>query len=306
MGCGASSSGKGKYVDDAAHVSTPVQELQADAKQRQEVTSHRTTPNDERGTVNGAISPPASPAKTEAAGQGQPSPAATAGGATAAGDDAQSPTLRVEEVGSPKGPAATCQWWGSHAAWIQQRAREILAAYNFFFEHIGLRKGWRTAPFQKEEVQAPFQAAAEVVTVVRGRLDEQAGRGLVLRQLEGSAMNFLWGWNPGRPPGSSHEALEDFFRGLVFATLSDGKGLVEGLEKDFVEYYVSRHPIIAGSQTQAAPGVPDAAPGAEAASTLPTSPTAAAAGDDACAAATAAEVCAVGADDVQGPCLATD
>merc|ERR1712187_719995 len=119
---------------------------------------------------------------------------------------------------------------------------------------------------------------------------------MVLRQLEGSAMNFLWGWNPKRPPGSSQEALEDFFRGLVFATLSDGRGLVEGLDNDFVEHYVSRHPIIASCQPTAATGAPDAAPKSELSSGLPISPTAAGAGDEACPAAATVEVRALGTD----------
>jgi len=143
-----------------------------------------------------------------------------------------------------------------------------------------LRKGWRTAPFQREEVQAPFQAAAEVVTVVRARLDEQKGDGVVLRQLEGSAMNFLWGWAPSRPPCSSREALVEFFRGLVFATLSDGRGLVEGLDDATVEHYVSSHPIIAIAEATLAP-----APAAEAAAPTP----------DAGAAAEAAEALATAA-----------
>mmetsp|Transcript_2008 Transcript_2008/g.4458 ORF Transcript_2008/g.4458 Transcript_2008/m.4458 type:complete len:188 (-) Transcript_2008:178-741(-) len=75
-------------------------------------------------------------------------------------------------------------WWGERAQWIQVRANEIFAAYNFFFEHIGLRKGWRTAPFEREEVQAPFRAAAEVVVVVRAKLDAERGGMLVLRQVE--------------------------------------------------------------------------------------------------------------------------
>jgi len=302
MGCGASSSGKGKYAGHADPVSTPVEELdeafkpEADAKQRQEVTSYRTTaPAADRAThvtIDGSASP------------------------QEVGSEPVAATVAIAS-------AATCQWWSSHAGWIQQRANEILAAYNFFFEHIGLRKGWRTAPFQKEEVQAPFQAAAEVVTVVRARLDEQTDRGIVLRQLEGSSMSFLWGWSPGRPPGSSHEALEDFFRGLVFATLSDGKGLVEGLDTDFVEYYVSRHPIIAngrggcGARVAAAENAPDAAFGDDVAKSLLVGPKAAITGADACVAgagddtciaeAMTAEVCALGADgDVQGPCPASD
>lgn len=127
---------------------------------------------------------------------------------------------------------------------------EVFAAYNFFFEHIGLRKGWRTAPFRREDVQAHFWAAAEVVMDIRTWLDAQRGEtGVVLRQVEGSAMNFLWGWNPDNPPASSDQAREDFFRGLVFATLSDGNGLVEGLEPSLVESFVDRHPFIGRATT---------------------------------------------------------
>jgi len=127
---------------------------------------------------------------------------------------------------------------------------EIFDAYNFFFEHIGLRKGWRTAPFRRDDVQAPFWAAAEVVVDVRAWLDAQRGAtGVVLRQVEGSAMNFLWGWSPDKPPASSDQAREVFFRGLVFATLSDGNGLVEGLQPSLVESYVSRHPFIGRATT---------------------------------------------------------
>jgi len=136
-----------------------------------------------------------------------------------------------------------CTWWAEKAEWIYRRSADILAAYNFFFEHIGLRKGWRVAPFGREEVQAPFRAAAEIVVVIRAKLDNERGSVVVLRQVEGSAMNFLWGWSPDQPPGSTRQATEDFLRGLVFATLSDGKGLVEGLDSETVESYVCCHPL---------------------------------------------------------------
>lgn len=177
------------------------------------------------------------------------------------------PAWQLEELDKDQeergaAPASTevhREWWSHSAEWIQQKSDEILAAYNFFFEHIGLRKGWRTAPFEREEVQAPFLASAEVVTLVRAKLDEERGKELVLRQLEGSAMNFLWGWPPVRRPGSSHEALEDFFRGLVYATLSDARGLVEGLDRETVEHYVCCHPLLANRlKTDAPPAATDA------------------------------------------------
>ena len=38
--------------------------------------------------------------------------------------------------------------------------------------------------------------------------------------------------------------LADFFRALVFATMSDANGLVEGLDESTLDYYVSSHPIL--------------------------------------------------------------
>lgn len=130
--------------------------------------------------------------------------------------------------------------WGERAESLRQRAVDIFAAYNCFFEHIGLRKGWRTAPFEKDDVQVPFKAAADVVSIVRDWLDDANGGGVILRQLEGASMDFMWGWPPGQPVA---EALKDFFRGLVFATLSDARGLVEGLDAASVEHYLQWHPL---------------------------------------------------------------
>ncbi|CAJ1394385.1 unnamed protein product [Effrenium voratum] len=133
-------------------------------------------------------------------------------------------------------------WWSVDTDWIRDSSHEILAAYNFFFEHIGIRKGWRTPPFKREEVQGPFMAAAEVVAVVRHRIDEM-GQGMVLRQLEGSSQDFLWGWSSEKAPNQAPWLVE-FFRGLVFATLSDANGLVEGLDDATLNYYVESHPIL--------------------------------------------------------------
>ncbi|CAE7630260.1 unnamed protein product [Symbiodinium sp. CCMP2456] len=119
-------------------------------------------------------------------------------------------------------------------------------------------------------MQAPFMASAEVVAVVRRapvcrcreperrqeprsrghRIDEQ-GNGMVLRQLEGSSHDWLWGWSPEKPPHQA-EFLPEFFRGLVFATLSDANGLVEGLDAATLDYYVESHPILEGCPAPAA------------------------------------------------------
>lgn len=129
---------------------------------------------------------------------------------------------------------------------VQGRAVEVYTAYYGFFDHIGLRKGWRTAPFDKEEVQVPFWTAAQAVALVRAELDRSRGEGIVLRQVVGTAMDFLWSWNPDRrlePAGGSSGVIREFVSGLVFATLSDGRGLVEGLESGTVEVYVDCHPF---------------------------------------------------------------
>ncbi|CAE7515057.1 unnamed protein product [Symbiodinium natans] len=168
--------------------------------------------------------------------------------------------------------ARAVAWWSIDTDWIRDSSHEIFNGYNFFFEHIGIRKGWRTPPFKKEDVQGPFMASAEVVAVVRHRIDEQ-GNGMVLRQLEGSSHDWLWGWAPEKPP---HEAefLPEFFRGLVFATFSDANGLVEGLDADTLDYYVQSHPILEGSTPQRVAGGPAAEPAEPAAGpvAVPTEP----------------------------------
>lgn len=124
----------------------------------------------------------------------------------------------------------------AHEASLRTKAVAIAEAYNSFWGHIGLRKGWREAPFAYEEVQIPFFHAGYIVATVRAKLDE--GRdGLIMRQLDGSAQNFLWGWPKDQSLASS-QIFQDFVRGLVFATLSDGHGLVEGLDSATVESYV--------------------------------------------------------------------
>eukprot|EP00435_Cladocopium_sp_Y103_P044512 s912_g12.t1 len=180
--------------------------------------------------------PEAAPQRAAAASQA--SQASTEDGGAAGGETPEEP----EVAESPEAPLA---WWSMNTDWIRDSSHEILAAYNFFFEHIGIRKGWRTPPFKREDVQGPFMAAAEVVAVVRHRIDEM-GQGMVLRQLEGSSHDFLWGWSPEKAPNQA-DHLPDFFRGLVFATMSDANGLVEGLDDATLDYYVQSHPILESS-----------------------------------------------------------
>jgi hypothetical protein len=157
--------------------------------------------------------------------------------------------LMVEEVPDTPQAPGTIDWasWavGPHQDLqrLQQRVHETLEAFNAFFNHIGIRKGWREAPFRQADVQVLFYAAAELVAVIRTRLDEQREGGIVLRQVEGSSQNFLWGWPPARSPISSRESQEEFVRGLVLSTLSDGNGLVEGLDASSVDGYLRTHPL---------------------------------------------------------------
>ncbi|CAE7226538.1 unnamed protein product, partial [Symbiodinium sp. CCMP2592] len=141
----------------------------------------------------------------------------------------------------------------------------------------GSGSGWLLGAVKSESEQAPFMASAEVVAVVRraptlfaGEERWGQGNGMVLRQLEvqpvrnvlkpllklaqGSSHDWLWGWSPEKPPHQA-EFLPDFFRGLVFATLSDANGLVEGLDAATLDYYVQSHPILENCPAPApAPG----------------------------------------------------
>lgn len=199
----------------------------------------KTTPKAPKAADQAQVAQAAQAAPQAAASQAsQASQASTEDGGAAGGET-------PEEPEAAEGLEAPVAWWSIHTDWIRESSYEILAAYNFFFEHIGIRKGWRTPPFKREDVQGPFMAAAEVVAVVRHRIDEM-GHGMVLRQLEGSSHDFLWGWSSDKAPSQAAH-LPDFFRGLVFATMSDANGLVEGLDDATLDYYVQSHPILESS-----------------------------------------------------------
>jgi len=254
MGCGASGNAKyaAKASDEATSASTSAPSGQDKAKALDVVEA---TAVHEVSAGETAMSPKV-PSRSSPGKEASKGPQ-SAGLAPLPGE------IRTPMAAGAPAEQATA-WWSLHTDWIQRSAAEIMGSYNFFFEHIAIRKGWRTAPFKKEDVQVPFMASAEVVAVVRKRIDDE-GRGMVLRQLEGSAMDFLWGWSPEKPPNQGL-GLREFFRGLVFATLSDAKGLVEGLDDATVEYYVNSHPILEGVEEMPAKGeaaaeAPKAAPG---------------------------------------------
>mmetsp|Transcript_95731 Transcript_95731/g.270941 ORF Transcript_95731/g.270941 Transcript_95731/m.270941 type:complete len:274 (+) Transcript_95731:63-884(+) len=249
MGCGASAGSGAKYKDDTCIASQDAGKKHPDATPASSSTAQaggdlpppggvRSRPQAwdvVQSQVNGAQSASQLPGR----------PACKGGHAATGSSVATGPVLEVTTPTSPSEEAADDDAWYARQACIQQRANELLDAYNYFFEHIGIRKGWRTAPFERSEVQMPFRAASEVVAQIRAKLDEDSGRGMVLRQLEGSAMNYLWSWPQGRSPSASQDVFEEFLRGLVFATLSDGRGLVEGLDEATVEQYVRCHPSVA-------------------------------------------------------------
>lgn len=219
MGCGGSSEAKYAASYQAVTGSSPQAATKATPKATPKVTEQ-----DKAQAAQQAAS--------------QASQASTEDGGAAGGETPEEPEVA-------EGLEAPLAWWSIHTDWIRDSSHEILAAYNFFFEHIGIRKGWRTPPFKREDVQGPFMAAAEVVAVVRHRIDEM-GQGMVPRQLEGSSHDFLWGWSPEKAPSQAPH-LPDFFRGLVFATMSDANGLVEGLDDATLDYYVQSHPILESS-----------------------------------------------------------
>lgn len=121
---------------------------------------------------------------------------------------------------------------------MYSRTTEIVEAYNGFWGHVSLRTGWRQAPFTYEEVQAPFFHAGYMVATIRARLGAGASAG-TRRPIDGAAQAFLWGWPRECSPGSSQENFRNFVRGLVFATLTDGNGLIDGLNSEDVNRHVS-------------------------------------------------------------------
>jgi hypothetical protein len=181
----------------------------------------------------------------------------------------ESSLLTVEEVPSSPPATHTAGKYGDWACWaaaiegkdaqaLRHNVRQIFDGYNFFFEHIGIKKGWRQAPFERDEVQDLFDAAAELVALIRTKLDEERGGPPLIRQVEGSAMDFLWGWAPDRRPSSTTETQKEFVRGLVLNTLSDRNGLVEGLDVSSVDRYLYSHPLFATAER---PGIAEDDPG---------------------------------------------
>lgn len=135
-------------------------------------------------------------------------------------------------------------WQGSLAPEFEalhKSVDNIFSSYNDFFNHIGIRKGWRVPPVAAEDVQNAFKIAAEVVALVRADRDEARGGGFIMRQVGGSSADFLWQWPAGAPPEGDRRTLAGFVEGLVLATLSDAHGLLEGLDQQTVKLYARSH-----------------------------------------------------------------
>lgn len=112
------------------------------------------------------------------------------------------------------------------------KAKEISAAYDAFFDHISFRKGWKQPPFAREEVAPLFAAAACIVARARIEMLDMRDEGIKLRQVEGSARDWMHSPTSGLLVQSNPDL---FVKGLVHATFKDAKGYVEGLKESEVD-----------------------------------------------------------------------
>jgi len=176
------------------------------------------------------------------AGFEQPAQPTAPDGGTAQ-DAEQKPTPPENLVGTPD-VAVYGQVLG-HVHY-QQAAQAVFAAYNGFFDDIRLRKGWKEIPFTVEDMKIIFHVAAQVVAVLRARLDV-ARVGISLRKIDGEAPNFLWGLEKNPNPliqGQDRSFVAQTLAGLVKATMSDGKGFVEGMDEQTAMQFVRVHPWV--------------------------------------------------------------
>ena len=109
---------------------------------------------------------------------------------------------------------------------------KIVTAYGDFFNHISLRKGWKTAPFTREGVKPLFRIAALVVVKIRQDLDH-ATPGFKMRMVDGSAREYMW--SVTTDPTKSDSTSNEFIQGIVHATFKDNTGYVEGLSAQVVQ-----------------------------------------------------------------------
>lgn len=146
----------------------------------------------------------------------------------------------------------------ARALLLQQKSQDLWAAYDGVFELMVVRKGWREVPFDRYGSRGPFNVAAEVVVLVRESLDLRRGGGFLLRQLEGSSMDFLWGWDKERPLGELETDYE-FTKGVISATFKDAHGYVEGLQEPELMWWTSLHPAFREAASATPLGSPQGA-----------------------------------------------
>jgi hypothetical protein len=108
-----------------------------------------------------------------------------------------------------------------------------------------VKRGWRKLPFTEPDLRKLLEVASETVALLRLHLDSTT-TGIKLRQVDGSAQEFLWGvdQNPGiYLDGQNYTYVHDTLRGVVHATLKDAHGYVEGVDQLLVERFVDAHPF---------------------------------------------------------------
>jgi len=168
-------------------------------------------------------------------GASAPEPAAAVSSSTPLlmlADEAPSLAATEPKAACPAGVAVVAP-----AVW-RPVAAEIVAAYGSFFDHISFRKVWKDPPFTRAEVTDCFEAAARVVALTRLEILDQRDTGIKLRQVEGSARDWMHG--PVNAP-LLRDSPDRFVAGLVHATLKDAHGYVEGLCEQEVDQYIERY-----------------------------------------------------------------
>jgi len=128
----------------------------------------------------------------------------------------------------------------------QEAAQAVFSAFNGFFDDIRLRKGWKKAPFTQDDMKIIFHVVAQIVAVLRARLDA-ARDGISLRKIDGDATEFLWGLEKNPNPliqGQDRSYVATTLAGLAKATMSDANGFVEGMDEPTVMAFVRCHPWV--------------------------------------------------------------
>ena len=123
-----------------------------------------------------------------------------------------------------------------------QKAAALAKGYAQFFDHISLRKEWRTVPFALADVEHFFSSAAVIVAELRRELDVATPGAIKVRKVDGSADEYLWNVKTNPNP-AEHSPAENqaFVAALVHETMKDSNGYVEGLTEATVEAAIQTH-----------------------------------------------------------------